>query len=320
MVARDDGPGEAHLGVARVEGAGLEAGERLFDLGQGQARGEPVVVLEQGVGHGHDLAVHVLGGVGEADVVVEGLGHLLDAVRAFEDRVHHHDLGALAVRRLDLAAHEEVELLVGAAHLDVRLDGDRVVALHQGVEELVEGDGIVALVALGKVIARQHLGDRGLGRQFDGVSEGHAVQPLPVPVDLGLGEVEDQAQLVEVGLGVLLDFLEGEGRPGGFLTGGVADPGGEVADDDDHLVTCVLKTAQAVQDHGMAQVQIGLGGVETELDAERPIEILELGFKGALRKDLKCSLREFGEDRILRKLSGQSDAPCWGPAKGPTGT
>ena len=63
----------------------------------------------------HELAVHLGGGVVDADGVVEGLGHLLDAVEAFEDGRHEDDLGLLAGVALEVAAAHEVELLVGAA-------------------------------------------------------------------------------------------------------------------------------------------------------------------------------------------------------------
>ena len=66
---------------------------------------------------------------------------------------------------LQLAAHEQVEFLVGAPELDVRLQGDRVVALRKGIEELVDRDRLAALVALGEVVALEHPRDRVLRRQ-----------------------------------------------------------------------------------------------------------------------------------------------------------
>ena len=46
---------------------------------------------------------------------------------------------------LQVAADEQVELLVGAAELEVALERDRVVALHQRVQELVHADRRAAL-------------------------------------------------------------------------------------------------------------------------------------------------------------------------------
>ena len=59
------------------------------------------------------------GGLGDADVVVERLRHLVDAVEAFEQRQRQDALRLLAVMPLQLAADQQVELLVGAAQLDV---------------------------------------------------------------------------------------------------------------------------------------------------------------------------------------------------------
>ena len=83
----------------------------------------------------------------DADVVVGALRHLLaddlavlDArVGALEERRRHHDLRLDAVARHEVAADEQVEELVGAAELDVALERDRVVALEERVEELVDG-------------------------------------------------------------------------------------------------------------------------------------------------------------------------------------
>ena len=103
------------------------------------------------------------GGLVDADGVVEGLGHLLHAVEAFEDGRHEDDLGLLAGVALQVAAAHEVELLVGAAELDVALEGDGVVALGHGVEQLVHVDGLLVLEALVEVFALEHLRDGELG-------------------------------------------------------------------------------------------------------------------------------------------------------------
>ena len=52
-------------------------------------------------------------------------------------------LRLLAEVLLQVAAHEEVELLLGAAQLDVGAHGHRVVALGQRVEHLEHRDRLV---------------------------------------------------------------------------------------------------------------------------------------------------------------------------------
>ena len=56
-----------------------------------------------------------------------------------------HLLRALAHHTLQLAAHQEVELLVGAAELHIGFDGHRVIGLEQGVEKLGQGDGLAGV-------------------------------------------------------------------------------------------------------------------------------------------------------------------------------
>ena len=103
------------------------------------------VVQDEAVGDGHHLAVYLLGRLGDADVVAQALAHLVAAVGAHQQGDHKALLGALAHHRLQLPAHQEVELLVGAAEFDIGLDGYRIISLEQGVEQLGEGDGLFRL-------------------------------------------------------------------------------------------------------------------------------------------------------------------------------
>ena len=102
---------------------------------------------------GHGLAEHIGRLVREADVVTVALGHLAHAISALQQRHGERDLRLHAHLLHKLATGEQVEELVGTAHLNVGLDDRGVVCLHHGVEELVERDGRLRLVALGKVVA-----------------------------------------------------------------------------------------------------------------------------------------------------------------------
>ena len=75
----------------------------------------------------------------------------------------------LAVGALQVAAHQQIESLVGAAEFDVGFERDGVVALHQRVEQLVHGDRLLFLEAFVEVVALEHLRDGVLGRQADQV-------------------------------------------------------------------------------------------------------------------------------------------------------
>ena len=65
-----------------------------------------------------------------------------------------------------------------------------------------------------------------------------------------------------------VDLLAREQRPGRRAAARVADPRGEVADDEDHLVAEVLELAQLLQDDGVAEVDVGRRRVEAELHAQ----------------------------------------------------
>ena len=103
------------------------------------------------------------GSIGQADVVAVGLGHLAHAIGALEQRHGKRDLRLHTHLLHELATSEQVEELVGAAHLHVGLDLHGVEGLHHGIQELMQGDRRLRLVALGKVIALKDAGDGELG-------------------------------------------------------------------------------------------------------------------------------------------------------------
>ena len=81
---------------------------------------------------------------------------------------------------LDLAARHQIEELFGAAHLHIALQGEGVVALHQGVKEFVQVDRVAVIEALAEVVTAQHLCDRELRHQRDDVRELQRAQPFGV--------------------------------------------------------------------------------------------------------------------------------------------
>jgi len=168
-----------------------------------------------------------------------------------------------------VAAHQQVELLVGAAQLDVALQGHRVVALHQRVEELVHADRLAGLEALGKVVALHHARHGVPGGQLDHAARAQGVRPFAVVAQLGLAGVQHLEGLLAVGFGVHADLLGRERRARAVAPGRVADQAGEVADQKDHLMPQVLQLAHLVQHHGVTQVDVGRRRVQPQLDAQR---------------------------------------------------
>ena len=66
-----------------------------------------------------------------------------------------------------------------------------------------------------------------------------------------------------------VDLLARERRAGGRAARGIADQAGDVADQEDHRVAQVLEVLQLADQHGVAEVQVGRGGIESGLDAQR---------------------------------------------------
>jgi hypothetical protein len=133
----------------------------------------------------------------------------------------------------------------------------------------VYGDGHAVFEALGEFGALQdarHGVARAQAHQF---FVAHGLQPLAVEADLGLLGIEDFEDLRAVGLGVAVDILARHGRAGDIAARGIADQRGHIADQKDHGVAQVLEMFHLAQQDGVAQVQVGRGGVEAGFHAQR---------------------------------------------------
>ncbi len=205
----DDALGEIFFGAHGMERAGVDVGLELFDFGDGEVGEQLVVAPHQRVADRHELAEHLLRAFGDADVVAVGLRHLALAVESLKQGHGEHDLRREAVILLELAAHEQVELLIGAAEFDVALEGDRVVALHHGVEQFVDADRLLFLEALVEVFALEHLRDGELGGEAHEGFEVELEEPLGVVANLGLFRVENLEDLRLVGFGVGVELARG---------------------------------------------------------------------------------------------------------------
>ena len=213
------------------------------------------------------------------------------AVGAHQQRHREGHLRLHAHGAHEVAAREQVEDLVVAAHLEVGLDHDGVVGLQHRVDELVQGDGLALGVAVVEVLALEDASHVELAHELQHLGEVEALQPVAVVDDRGLLGVEDLHGLLDVGLGVGLDLLLGEGRAGGVAAGRVADEGGAVADDQRHVVAQVLELTHLAQRHGVAEVKVGGGGVHAQLDVEGRA-LLELLLELVQRHDLHGAGRD----------------------------
>ena len=220
-------------------------------------RAEQLVVAEhEFVGDRHELAVHVVGRVGDPHGVAQRLAHLLAAVDPVQDRRRQHDLRLLAEAALHVAADQQVEVLVRAAQFDVGAQRDRIVRLHQRVEELVHVNRHAVPKALREIVALQQARHGVVAAQADDIGRRQRVQPLRVEPQFGPVRVENLEDLPGVRLGVRPHLVARQRLARFRAAGRIADHGGEIADQKDDGVPDLLKLAQLVQDNRMSQVQI----------------------------------------------------------------
>jgi len=169
---------------------------------------------------------------------------------------------------LDDAARLEIEKLVGAADLDIRLDSDRVIALHERIEEFAQRDLYAFFKSLGKIAARRHLLDREAFCQFRDLLEAELVEPFRIVMDLGRAEIDDLACLVEIAFEIILDIFPCKHRALVYLIRRIAYLSREITDDKDHSMPEVLKISQFSQRNGATKMDLRARRVDAELDAQ----------------------------------------------------
>ena len=180
-------------------------------------------------------------------------------------------MGRTRLARLERASAENVEGLVGAAQLYIRFQGDGVVALHQSVHEFVDVDGVAALNAVVEGVAGRELLDGEVGGQMDHVGEGHLTEPLAVATHFGAFWIEQFERLIAVGGCVGLQHFSRLHGAEGIFVRRIADESGEVADQEDRLMSELLEQGQLAQRDAMADVQVGRCWIDAEVDAQRSI-------------------------------------------------
>ena len=95
------------------------------------------------------------------------------------------------------------------------------------------------------------------------------LEPFGVVADLGSLLVEDLEDLLLVGFGVLVDLFARQRLAGDVAAGGIADEGGEIADEKDDGMAELLEVAELAHEDGVAEMQVGRGGVKAGLNAQR---------------------------------------------------
>ena len=176
--------------------------------------------------------------------------------RPGQDRHREDGLRLLPVGLLDVPAEQQVELLVGAPQLDVRLDRDGVVALQSPDRAAPAArSGARCSIRCGKssrsitratVTCRSRRSRSSIGMSSHSLLRRTSVRSRSSTLKAWSWNV----------CGVAVDLLRLEHRPQHRLPGRIADPGGEVPDDQDHRVAGVLELAQLLQDDHVAEVDV----------------------------------------------------------------
>ncbi len=158
----------------------------------------------------------------------------------------------MSVLFLQLATHEQIELLIGAAQFQVRLQRHGVIALHQWIQEFMHRYRDTALEASCEVFAFHHARNRIPGRQLDHAAGAERIAPFGVVADLGFCGIEHQACLRVVGFGVLVNLFRSKRRASGVAPTGIPDHGSEIANKENDGVTNVLQLAQFIENDCVA--------------------------------------------------------------------
>lgn len=109
-----------------------------------------------------------------------------------------------------------------------------------------------------------------------------------------------------VGLGVLRDLVARERGAGDVAARRIADQSRNVANQENDRVAKILKVLHLAKKHGVAKMQVGSGGVEAGLDAQRPAQFQALP-QLFFADDLRKALAEVSQLLVDRKFSSRDD-------------
>jgi hypothetical protein len=173
---------------------------------------------------------------------------------------------------LKLAPDQKVELLIGPSQLDIRLQRDGVVTLDQRVEKLMDRDRLSTFIALGEIVTLEHPSHGVPGCQLHQAGRSELFEPCRVEDDARTIRVEDPKNLLLVGLGVVLDLFARKRLTRGALTGGIPDHPGEIAYQEEDLMSEVLQLTKLVEENRMPEMKIRGRWIESRLDPQRATE------------------------------------------------
>ena len=125
-------------------------------------------------------------------------------------------------------------------------------------------NGLLLIDARLEVFALQHLLQGHPAVEANDVFKRHGAKPVAVTHRLRARWIKNFECLLAIGYRICDHFLMRQLRPRNRTTARVADHSGEVADDQNGLVTEVLKLPQFSKNNRVAEVNVRGGGIDSE--------------------------------------------------------
>ncbi|MNL25092.1 hypothetical protein D3C87_1465600 [compost metagenome] len=149
------------------------------------------------------------------------------------------------------------------------MQSHRVIALSQWIQEFVNRNGNARFIALGKIIALKHSSHCVLCRHTDKIRRSHFVDPRRIVNDLRFFWIEDFINLFRVGFTVFFDLFARQNRTSRVFARWIPDLRREIPDQKENLVSQVLESAQFIDHHGVADMNIRTRRIRTQFDIQR---------------------------------------------------
>ena len=294
METFDNFAGKQHLCITRISTfSALLLKLRNFGIA---AQAQKVVPIpHQIIRNRHHFAKHIVGRIRNADVVLLALAHLLYAVKPHQKRHRQNALRFLTILTLQFTPDEQIEALIGSAEFQICLQGDRIVALHERVQEFVHRDRQFFLEALGKIIALQETGERVAARELNETGRTQRIAPLRVVANFRLVQIKHHAGLVQVSLSIGFNLFARQGRTSGVAARRIPNGSSEVTHQKDYGMAEILKLAKLIEHYRVTNMNVRRRRVKPEFAAKRftgSLGTRELLFKLGLNEERVGSPRD----------------------------